>query len=139
MLASTAGLSAKVSLIIYAILFLINQKHADSGQNLYILLLFFICLPFLYSGYEGLIANLMSELPDDIVKYYRPVRSVYWSNTEKQSSVIVECEDGERINADHVVVTVPLGNFSQAYLSYKRLLLYCLQSHADQFTNPNWK
>ncbi|XP_014883546.1 peroxisomal N(1)-acetyl-spermine/spermidine oxidase-like [Poecilia latipinna] len=60
-------------------------------------------------GYEGLIANLMSELPDDIVRYNRPVRSVFWSNTEKQSSVIVECEDGERMNADHVIVTVPLG------------------------------
>uniref|UniRef100_A0A3P9QDK9 Polyamine oxidase n=1 Tax=Poecilia reticulata TaxID=8081 RepID=A0A3P9QDK9_POERE len=60
-------------------------------------------------GYEGLIANLMSELPDDIVRYNRPVQSVFWSNTDKQSSVIVECEDGERMNADHVIVTVPLG------------------------------
>ncbi|XP_054886115.1 peroxisomal N(1)-acetyl-spermine/spermidine oxidase-like [Poeciliopsis prolifica] len=60
-------------------------------------------------GYEGLIAHLMSELPDDIVKYNRPVRSIYWSNTEKQNSVTVQCEDGERFNADHVIVTVSLG------------------------------
>lgn len=62
------------------------------------------------NGYEGLITNLMSELPDGLVSYNKPVRCVHWSNTEKKgSSVTVECEDGDRIVADHVIITVPLG------------------------------
>ncbi|KAM4729246.1 peroxisomal N(1)-acetyl-spermine/spermidine oxidase-like [Anableps anableps] len=61
-------------------------------------------------GYEGLITNLMSELPGGLVSYNRPVRCVRWSNMEEtRSTVMVECEDGERIIADHVIITVPLG------------------------------
>lgn len=61
-------------------------------------------------GYEGLIKNLMSELPSGVVTYNRPVRCVHWSNTEKRENlVMVECDHGEKIAADHVIVTVPLG------------------------------
>ncbi|XP_013870195.1 peroxisomal N(1)-acetyl-spermine/spermidine oxidase isoform X1 [Austrofundulus limnaeus] len=61
-------------------------------------------------GYEGLIKNLMSELPDGLVSYSRPVRCVHWNDAEKAKNLVtVECEDGERIIADHVIVTVPLG------------------------------
>ncbi|XP_069000868.1 peroxisomal N(1)-acetyl-spermine/spermidine oxidase [Embiotoca jacksoni] len=61
-------------------------------------------------GYEGLIKNIMSELPRGLVTYNQPVRCVHWSNTEKRENpVVVECEDGARIDADHVIVTVPLG------------------------------
>ncbi len=52
----------------------------------------------------------MSELPTDLVTYNRPVRCVHWSNTDNGvNTVTVECDDGERIAADHVIVTVPLG------------------------------
>lgn len=52
----------------------------------------------------------MSELPSGVVTYSRPVRCVHWSNTEKRENlVMIECEDGEKITADHVIVTVPLG------------------------------
>ncbi|KAG7236345.1 hypothetical protein INR49_001042, partial [Caranx melampygus] len=43
-------------------------------------------------GYEGLIKNLMSELPSGVVTYNLPVRCVHWSNTEKRENlVMVEC------------------------------------------------
>lgn len=59
----------------------------------------------------------MSELPSDLVTYNCPVRCVHWSNTERGSSpVTVECENGERIAADHVIVTVPLGKLLFIYL-----------------------
>lgn len=62
------------------------------------------------SGAEGLVSNLMSELPADLVSYSRPVRCVHWSYSESEvNAVTVECEDGEKINADHVIVTVSLG------------------------------
>lgn len=55
----------------------------------------------------------MSELPSDLVTYNKPVRCVNWNNSEqRENSVIVECDDGERITADHVIVTVPLGMHS---------------------------
>ena len=67
----------------------------------------------LCSGYEGLIKNLMSEFPEDLVTYDRPVQCVHWNNIlEGESPVIVECHDGEKIVADHVIVTVSLGNFN---------------------------
>lgn len=65
---------------------------------------------FSCSGYGLLMKNMMSELPADLVTYNRPVRCVHWNNTEdSKNSVTVECEDGERISADHVILTVPLG------------------------------
>ncbi|KAF3708278.1 Peroxisomal N(1)-acetyl-spermine/spermidine oxidase [Channa argus] len=62
------------------------------------------------SGYESLIKKLLSELPNGLVAYNRPVCCVRWNNSEqRENPVTVECDDGERINADHVIVTVPLG------------------------------
>ncbi|XP_047458117.1 peroxisomal N(1)-acetyl-spermine/spermidine oxidase [Mugil cephalus] len=61
-------------------------------------------------GYEGLVEGLLSDLPSGLVTYNQPVRCVHWNNAEKGGSpVTVECDDGERIVADHVIVTVPLG------------------------------
>ncbi|XP_037637478.1 peroxisomal N(1)-acetyl-spermine/spermidine oxidase [Sebastes umbrosus] len=72
-------------------------------------------------GFEGLIENLMSELPSGLVTYNRPVRCVHWNNTESGvNTVTVECDDGERIAADHVIVTVPLG-----YLKKHHSTLFC--------------
>uniref|UniRef100_A0A3B4YAR9 Polyamine oxidase n=1 Tax=Seriola lalandi dorsalis TaxID=1841481 RepID=A0A3B4YAR9_SERLL len=73
------------------------------------------------SGYEGLIKKLMSELPGGLVTYSRPVRCVHWNNTGSGvNTVTVECDDGERITADHVIVTVPLG-----YLKKHHSTLFC--------------
>ncbi|XP_070772619.1 peroxisomal N(1)-acetyl-spermine/spermidine oxidase-like [Enoplosus armatus] len=72
-------------------------------------------------GYEGLIKSLMSKLPTDLVTYNRPVCCVHWSNTESRGNALtVECDDGERIAADHVIVTVPLG-----YLKKHHSTLFC--------------
>ncbi|KAF7653523.1 hypothetical protein LDENG_00081980, partial [Lucifuga dentata] len=61
-------------------------------------------------GYEGLCRKLLSELPADLVTYRRAVRCVRWNDTERpEHAVTVECEDGEKIDADHVIVTVSLG------------------------------
>lgn len=58
----------------------------------------------------------MSELPSDIVTYSRPVRCVHWNNSESEENMVtVECDDGERIAANHVIVTVPLGRFLLTY------------------------
>ncbi|GAA6213838.1 peroxisomal N(1)-acetyl-spermine/spermidine oxidase-like isoform X1 [Lates japonicus] len=73
------------------------------------------------SGFEGLIENLMSELPSGSVTYNRPVRCVHWNNTGSGVNMVtVECDDGERITADHVIITVPLG-----YLKKHHSTLFC--------------
>ncbi|XP_023139494.2 peroxisomal N(1)-acetyl-spermine/spermidine oxidase-like [Amphiprion ocellaris] len=73
------------------------------------------------SGYESLIQNLMSELPADLVTYNCPVRCVHWNGKESgENTVTVECADGKRIAADHVIVTVPLG-----YLKKHHSTLFC--------------
>ncbi|CAL8256689.1 unnamed protein product [Lota lota] len=74
-------------------------------------------------GYEGLVKNLMAELPGGLVTYRRPVSCVRWNNTEgADRPVSVEVEDGERVTADHVIVTVPLG--------------YLKRHHATLFSPP---
>ncbi|XP_077585783.1 peroxisomal N(1)-acetyl-spermine/spermidine oxidase [Stigmatopora nigra] len=69
-------------------------------------------------GYEGLVRNLMSEMPADVVTYKQPVRCIHWNNSDKRDvAVNVECEDGKVVAADHVIVTVPLGYLKMHYSS----------------------
>ncbi|XP_035387560.1 LOW QUALITY PROTEIN: peroxisomal N(1)-acetyl-spermine/spermidine oxidase [Electrophorus electricus] len=67
-------------------------------------------------GYEGLIQHMMNELPKDIVLYNKPVKCIHWKSTHNQPiskgricPVTVECINGETFEADHVIVTIPLG------------------------------
>uniref|UniRef100_A0A3Q3WHY1 Amine oxidase domain-containing protein n=1 Tax=Mola mola TaxID=94237 RepID=A0A3Q3WHY1_MOLML len=70
-------------------------------------------------GYEGLVKSLLSDLPADIVTYNRPVRCVHWNNTENsRDTVNVECDDGEKISANHVILTVPLGYLKKHHSSF---------------------
>ncbi|KAM4607696.1 peroxisomal N(1)-acetyl-spermine/spermidine oxidase-like [Polymixia lowei] len=72
-------------------------------------------------GYEGLVKNVMSELPPGLVTYRQPVGCVHWSSSERgEHPVTVECENGEKIAADHVILTVPLG-----YLKKHHSTLFC--------------
>uniref|UniRef100_UPI003AAB3A54 peroxisomal N(1)-acetyl-spermine/spermidine oxidase n=1 Tax=Centroberyx gerrardi TaxID=166262 RepID=UPI003AAB3A54 len=95
------------------------------------------CLPGLDctfpGGYEGIIKNLMSELPSDLVTYRRPVCCVHWNGTERGGNpVTVECVDGERIAADHVIVTVPLGYLKKHHSTLFRPPLPLHKMHSIQ-------
>ncbi|XP_026542992.1 peroxisomal N(1)-acetyl-spermine/spermidine oxidase [Notechis scutatus] len=68
------------------------------------------------SGFQGLTDHIMASLPEGIVLFEKPVKTIHWgrSHVEEGSpgrlfGVQVECEDGEKFLADHVIVTVPLG------------------------------
>ncbi|XP_064173044.1 peroxisomal N(1)-acetyl-spermine/spermidine oxidase-like [Anguilla rostrata] len=68
------------------------------------------------AGYEGLIGCMMKELPEGIVSYNVPVKCVHWNGSVQRPGpcgrafpVWVECENGDAVPADHVILTVPLG------------------------------
>ncbi|XP_044070646.1 peroxisomal N(1)-acetyl-spermine/spermidine oxidase-like [Siniperca chuatsi] len=84
-------------------------------------------------GYEDLIRNLMSELPSGLVTYNQPVRCVHWNNAEKRENpVMIECDAGERIAADHVIVTVPLGYLKKHHSALFRPPLPLHKLHSIQ-------
>lgn len=59
---------------------------------------------------------MMRDLPSGLVTYNQPVRCVHWNTTENgDKSVIIDCDNGETITADHVIITVPLGVFALSY------------------------
>ncbi|KAK3573932.1 hypothetical protein QTP86_033022 [Hemibagrus guttatus] len=67
-------------------------------------------------GYEGLIKHMMNELPKDIVLFNKPVKCIHWNSFHSRASskgrtcpVAVECFNGETFEADHIILTIPLG------------------------------
>ncbi|XP_050816155.1 peroxisomal N(1)-acetyl-spermine/spermidine oxidase [Gopherus flavomarginatus] len=67
-------------------------------------------------GYGGLPDCMLTSLPKESVLFHKPVTVVRWGGSYQEESqegrtfpVQVECEDGERFLADHVIITVPLG------------------------------
>ncbi|XP_067828700.1 peroxisomal N(1)-acetyl-spermine/spermidine oxidase [Heptranchias perlo] len=76
-------------------------------------------------GFKSLIDAMMKSLPKDIVSYNKPVKCIHWNGSfkrpntlERSYSVLVECENGETIPADHVIVTVPLGFLKEHYKTF---------------------
>ncbi|KAH1168422.1 hypothetical protein KIL84_003905 [Mauremys mutica] len=66
-------------------------------------------------GYGGLPDCMLTSLPKESVLFHKPVTAVRWGGSYREESqegrtfpVQVECEDGERFLADHVIITVPL-------------------------------
>ncbi|XP_067876743.1 peroxisomal N(1)-acetyl-spermine/spermidine oxidase isoform X2 [Heterodontus francisci] len=76
-------------------------------------------------GFTSLIDAMMKSLPKDIVSYNKPVKCIHWNGSfktpntlERSYSVLVECENGDTIPADHVIVTVPLGFLKEHYKTF---------------------
>ncbi|XP_059802784.1 peroxisomal N(1)-acetyl-spermine/spermidine oxidase-like [Hypanus sabinus] len=76
-------------------------------------------------GFNSLIDEMMKPLPKNLVSFNKSVKCIHWNGSFetpaalKQSyPVVVECEDGESIPADHVIVTVPLGFLKEHYKTF---------------------
>ncbi|XP_036032877.1 peroxisomal N(1)-acetyl-spermine/spermidine oxidase isoform X2 [Onychomys torridus] len=70
----------------------------------------------LAGGYQGLTNCILASLPKDSVVFDKPVKTIHWNGSFQEAAfpgetfpVLVECEDGTRLPAHHVIVTVPLG------------------------------
>ncbi|KAJ6661717.1 hypothetical protein lerEdw1_013239 [Lerista edwardsae] len=68
------------------------------------------------NGYEGLTDCIMASLPKGTVLFNKPVKTIHWGGSYLEETpkrrffpVQVECEDGEKFLADHVICSVPLG------------------------------
>nr|XP_012602428.1 peroxisomal N(1)-acetyl-spermine/spermidine oxidase isoform X2 [Microcebus murinus] len=79
-------------------------------------------------GYQGLTNCMVASLPEDVMVFNKPVKTVHWKGAFQEAAlpgetfpVLVECEDGSRFPAHHVIVTVPLG---------------FLKEHLDTFFDP---
>nr|5LAE_A Chain A, Peroxisomal N(1)-acetyl-spermine/spermidine oxidase,Peroxisomal N(1)-acetyl-spermine/spermidine oxidase [Mus musculus]5LFO_A Chain A, Peroxisomal N(1)-acetyl-spermine/spermidine oxidase,Peroxisomal N(1)-acetyl-spermine/spermidine oxidase [Mus musculus]5LGB_A Chain A, Peroxisomal N(1)-acetyl-spermine/spermidine oxidase,Peroxisomal N(1)-acetyl-spermine/spermidine oxidase [Mus musculus]5MBX_A Chain A, Peroxisomal N(1)-acetyl-spermine/spermidine oxidase [Mus musculus] len=82
----------------------------------------------LAGGYQGLTDRILASLPKDTVAFDKPVKTIHWNGSFQEAAfpgetfpVLVECEDGARLPAHHVIVTVPLG---------------FLKEHQDTFFEP---
>ncbi|XP_011370895.1 peroxisomal N(1)-acetyl-spermine/spermidine oxidase isoform X3 [Pteropus vampyrus] len=67
-------------------------------------------------GYQGLPDHIVASLPQDVMTFNKPVKTVHWNGSFQEAvspgetfPVLVECEDGTCFPAHHVVLTVPLG------------------------------
>ncbi|XP_010618308.1 peroxisomal N(1)-acetyl-spermine/spermidine oxidase isoform X2 [Fukomys damarensis] len=79
-------------------------------------------------GYQGLTNHIMGSLPKDVMVFNKPVKTIHWNGSFQEAAfpgetfpVLVECDDGGRFPAHHVIVTVPLG---------------FLKEHQDTFFDP---
>ncbi|VCW84141.1 unnamed protein product, partial [Gulo gulo] len=79
-------------------------------------------------GYQGLTSRMMASLPEDVIVFNKPVKTIRWNGSFQEAlspgetfPVLVECEDGACFPAHHVIVTVPLG---------------FLKEHLDTFFEP---
>ncbi|KAG8517488.1 Peroxisomal N(1)-acetyl-spermine/spermidine oxidase [Galemys pyrenaicus] len=66
-------------------------------------------------GYQELTDRLAAGLPADTLVLNKPVKTVHWKGAFREPAdpgdafpVLVECEDGSRFPADHILLTVPL-------------------------------
>ncbi|XP_059120838.1 peroxisomal N(1)-acetyl-spermine/spermidine oxidase isoform X1 [Peromyscus eremicus] len=82
----------------------------------------------LAGGYQGLTNHILASLPKDSMVFDKPVKTIHWNGSFQEAAfpgetfpVLVECEDGTRLPAHHVIVTVPLG---------------FLKEHQDTFFEP---
>ncbi|XP_040419897.1 peroxisomal N(1)-acetyl-spermine/spermidine oxidase isoform X2 [Cygnus olor] len=67
-------------------------------------------------GYSSLPDRMLAALPEGTVLLNKPVKTIQWQGSFCEKGdvarifpVRVECEDGDSFLADHVIITVPLG------------------------------
>lgn len=76
-----------------------------------------------HSGYSSLAERLLSDLPEGTVLFNKAVRTIHWQGSFREEGndgsrvfpVRVECEDGDVFLADHVIITVPLGEDTNTF------------------------
>ncbi|MCO5553372.1 hypothetical protein L7F22_006893 [Adiantum nelumboides] len=62
-------------------------------------------------GYVSVLKELESNLPVGMVKFEKKVQKIFWnhSHSTMNTPVVLQCEDGSIVEADHVILTMSLG------------------------------
>ncbi|XP_050397042.1 spermine oxidase [Patella vulgata] len=62
-------------------------------------------------GFEAILEILKKNIPEENILLNKPVKTINWSPSEnnKSEEVCVECENGEKFYANHVICTVSIG------------------------------
>lgn len=60
-------------------------------------------------GFQCVLDILLSKVPQNNILLNLPVKCIHYGKTDNDSKVMIECENGKKIYADHVIVTVSLG------------------------------
>ncbi|XP_012687330.1 spermine oxidase [Clupea harengus] len=88
------------------------------------------------SGFMQVVELLAQDIPGRVIRRGKPVRRIHWNYTFQQAEEItqgehehdhnrdcwpcqapahIECEDGERLSADHIIVTASLGVLKKSH------------------------
>lgn len=60
-------------------------------------------------GFQSVLDILLSKVPQENIELEHTVKHICWDNSENESSVVVECANGRKLYADHLILTVSLG------------------------------
>jgi len=61
-------------------------------------------------GFQSVLDILLSKVPEENILLNHSVKCIHWGGSnDNDSRVLVECENGEKYHAEHVIVTCSLG------------------------------
>lgn len=60
-------------------------------------------------GFQSVLDILLSKVPENNIALKHVIKCIHWGQTDNDSKVMIECENGKKIYADHVILTVSLG------------------------------
>lgn len=65
-------------------------------------------------GFQSVLDILLSKVPENNIELKQVVKCIHWGKTDNDSKIMIECENGKKIYAEHVVLTVSLGVLKSA-------------------------
>ncbi|KAL4231475.1 hypothetical protein ACF0H5_009052 [Mactra antiquata] len=60
-------------------------------------------------GFQSVLDILLSKVPQENIELDHQVKCIHWDKPENDSYLIVECNNGKKFYAEHVILTVSLG------------------------------
>ncbi|XP_052771740.1 spermine oxidase-like [Mya arenaria] len=60
-------------------------------------------------GFQSVLDILLNQVPENNILLEHSVKCIHWGNNENDGRVLVECENGKKFSAEHVIVTCSLG------------------------------
>ncbi|XP_045190327.2 spermine oxidase-like [Mercenaria mercenaria] len=65
-------------------------------------------------GFQSVLDILLSKVPENNIELKHAVKCIHWGKNDNDSKIMIECENGKKIYADHVITTMSLGVLKRA-------------------------